>query len=73
MNLGANLYKLVMTNAQYLVLVALVVMGVYFGFKREFSKMIGFLIVAAVAVLFVFNTAGVKDVLLQVANTIIGS
>ncbi len=73
MNLGANLNKLVMTNAQYLVLVALVVMGVYFGFKREFSKMIGFLIVAAVAVLFVFNTAGVKDVLLQVANTIIGS
>lgn len=73
MNFGANLYNLVMTNAQYLVLVALVIMGVYFGFKREFSKMIGFLIVAAVAVLLVFNTAGVKDILLQIANTIIGS
>ena len=33
------------------------------GFKREFSKLIGFLVVALVAVGLVFNTSGVKDVL----------
>ena len=42
------------------------------GFKREFSKLIGFLVVALVAVGLVFNASGVKDVLLQLFNKIIG-
>ncbi len=44
---------------------AIVVIGIYLGFKREFSKLIGFLVVALVAVGLVFNASGVKDVLLQ--------
>ena len=43
------------------------------GFKRELSKLIGFLIVALVAVGLVFNASGVKDVLLQLFNKIIGA
>ncbi len=43
------------------------------GFKREFSKLIGFLVVALVAVGLVFNASGVKDVLLQLFNKIIGA
>ena len=50
---------------------AIVVIGIYLGFKREFSKLIGFLIVALVAVGLVFNASGVKDVLLQLFNKII--
>ena len=42
-------------------------------FKREFSKLIGFLVVALVAVGLVFNASGVKDVLLQLFNKIIGA
>ena len=52
---------------------AIVVIGIYLGFKREFSKLIGFLVVALVAVGLVFNTSGVKDVLLQLFNKIIGT
>lgn len=44
---------------------AIVVIGLYLGFKREFSKLIGFLVVALIAVGLVFNAAGVKDVLLR--------
>ncbi|HFH8294674.1 hypothetical protein [Streptococcus sp. 2022WUSS135] len=45
----------------------------YLGFKREFSKLIGFLIIAIIAVGLVFNAAGVKDILLELFNRIIGA
>ena len=64
MNFGQNLYNWFLSNAQSLVLMAIVVIGIYLGFKREFSKLIGFL---------VFNASGVKDVLLQLFNKIIGA
>ena len=47
--------------------------GFYLGFKREFSKLFGFLVVALVAVGLVFNAGGVKDVLLELFNKIIGA
>jgi len=62
---GENLYNWFLSNAQSLVLMAIVVIGIYLGFKREFSKLIGFLVVALVAVGLVFNASGVKDVLSQ--------
>ena len=63
MNFGQNLYNWFLSNAQSLVLLAIVVIGLYLGFKREFSKLIGFLIIAIIAVGLVFNAAGVKDIL----------
>ncbi|HCA4676798.1 TPA: hypothetical protein MWZ71_003076 [Enterococcus faecium] len=47
--------------------------GLYLGFKREFSKLIGFLNIAIIAVGLVFNAAGVKDILLELFNRIIGA
>ena len=44
MNFGVNLYNWLLSNAQPLVLVAIVVIGLYLGFKREFTKLIGFLV-----------------------------
>ena len=64
MNFGQNLYQWFLSNAQSLVLMAIVVIGIYLGFKREFSKLIGFLVVALIAVGLVFNAGGVKDVCL---------
>ena len=55
MNFGQNLYQWFLSNAQSLVLMAIVVIGIYLGFKREFSKLIGFLVVALIAVGLVFN------------------
>ncbi|MFN6626652.1 hypothetical protein [Enterococcus faecalis] len=68
-----SIYTWFLQNAQSLVLLAIVVIGLYLGFKREFSKLIGFLIVALIAVGLVFNAAGVKDVLLSLFNRIIGA
>jgi multisubunit Na+/H+ antiporter MnhC subunit len=68
MNFGQNL-----TNAQSLVLLAIVVIGLFLGFKREFSKLIGFLVIALIAVGLVFNASGVKDVLLNLFNRIVGA
>ena len=65
MNFGQNLYQWFLTNAQSLVLLAIVVIGLFLGFKREFSKLIGFLVIALIAVGLVFNASGVKDVLLN--------
>ena len=73
MNFGQNLYQWFLSNAQSLVLMAIVVIGIYLGFKREFSKLIGFLVVALIAVGLVFNAGGVKDVLLELFNRIIGA
>ena len=57
MNFGQNLYQWFLSNAQSLVLMSIVVIGIYLGFKREFSKLIGFLVVALIAVGLVFNAA----------------
>lgn len=73
MNFGVNLYNWLLSNAQPLVLVAIVVIGLYLGFKREFTKLIGFLVVAMLLVGLVFNAAGVKDVLLSLFNQILGA
>ena len=73
MNFGQNLYNWFVSNAQSLVLLAIVGIGLYLGFKREFSKLIGFLVVSLVAVGLVFNADGVKDILLELFNKIIGA
>lgn len=73
MNFGQNLYNWFLSNAQSLVLLAIVVIGLYLRFKREFSKLIGFLVVSLVAVGLVFNADGVKDILLELFNKIIGA
>lgn len=73
MNFGQNLYQWFLSNAQSLVLLDIVVIGLYLGFKREFSKLIGFLVIALIAVGLVFNAQGVKDVLLGLFNRIVGA
>lgn len=72
MNFGQNLFTWFSSNAQPLVLVSIIVIGLYLGFKREFTKLIGFLIVAVIAVGLVFNAEGAKNLLLNLFNTITG-
>ncbi len=52
---GQNLYQWFLSNAQSLVIMAIVVIGIYLGFTREFSKLVGFLVIALIAVGLVFN------------------
>ena len=75
MNFGQNLYNWFLSNAQSLVLMAIVVIGIILAALHFIvaGKGIGFLVVALVVVGFVFNASGVKDVLLQLFNKIIGA
>ena len=73
MNFGQNLYNWFLSNAQSLVLLAIVVIGLYLGFKRELSKLIGFLLIALIDVGLVLTHAGGKDILLELFNRIIGA
>jgi len=73
MNFGQNLFTWFLTNAQPIVLLGLVIIGVILILKREMTKMIGFLIFAVIAVLLVFNTNGVQRVLLELGNRILGT
>ena len=73
MNFGQNLYNWFLSNTQSLVLMAIVVIGIYLGFKREFSKLIGILVIVLIAMRLVFNASDVKDVLLKLFNRIIGA
>ena len=61
MNFGQNLYNWFLSNAQSLVLLAIVVIGLYLGFKREFSKLIGFLIIAIIAVCLLYTSDAADD------------
>lgn len=73
MNFGSNLYDWFLTNAQSLVLMAIVVIGLYLGFKREMSKLLGFLVIALICVGLVFDAGGCKDLLLQLFKKISGA
>lgn len=72
MSFGQNFYDWLLGNAQPLILAAIVIIAVYLGYKRELTKMIGFLVIAIIVVVMVYNTAGVKDLLLELGNKILG-
>lgn len=71
MNFGANIFDWFLANAQPLVLLALVVSGLIMAYKREFTKLIVIAVVGIIAVGFVFNTTGTKDVMLKFYNKVI--
>lgn len=73
MNFGTELYTWFSTQAQPLVWLALIFLGLNVIFKREITKLVGLLILALVVVLLVFNAAGVASVLLNLGNKIIGA
>lgn len=73
MNIGQNLQTWFASQAQPIVLIGLAVIGIWLLFKREFTKLVPFAIVAIIAVVLVFNPTGFKDVLLAVGNKIFGA
>lgn len=71
MNFGQNLYDLFINNAQPIVLVGFGVGGIYLLYKRKLTEFVVLLAVAIVAVGFVFNPTGAKDVLLKIFNGVV--
>lgn len=73
MDFGGNLLSWIQSQAQSLVLVGIIIIGVWLLFKKETSKLISFLIIGVAGILLVFNVTGVKDLLLQLGNSILGA
>lgn len=71
MNFGQNLFDWFLGNAQPLVLAAIVIAAVVTAYKREFTKLIGVVLIAIIAVGFVYNTTGTKDTMLKLYNQVI--
>ena len=72
MNFGQNLLTWFLGNVQPLMLLAIAVVGVYALIEKKISKVVGILLLSVVAVGFVFNTEGVKDILLDLFNSFFG-
>lgn len=72
MNFGQNLYNLVMSNIQPIVLLAIAVIGLVLLAQHKAAGMVMLIVVAIFAVGLVFNPNGAKDAMLSVFNTVIG-
>ncbi len=70
MNFGQNLLTWLQTNLQPLVLVGIIGTGAYFFIEKKFSKIIGLVVVAILAVGFAFATTEVKDIFLNIFKSI---
>lgn len=73
MDFGQNFYNLLLSNIQPLVLGGLLIMGVMIMVRKKIAEMVGFVIVAIIAIGIVFNPTGTKDVMLKVYNGIFNS
>lgn len=73
MAFGTNLLEWFQTEAQPLVILAIIVIGLILAFKRKSSELIVFALISVIVVLLVFNPWGVQQVLLELGNKIIGA
>ena len=71
-SIGQNFYDLLLENIQPIVLGAILVIGAMLAYKREVTKLVGFAVIAIIAIVLVFNPVGAKDKLLEIGNTILG-
>lgn len=72
MDFGTNIFNWFSGNAQQLVLIGLIVIGIYLIAKRETTKLIGFFFIAIIAIVLVFNPTGIKDLFLALGNKFLG-
>lgn len=72
MNFGQNFYTWLLSNAQPLVLAGIVIIGIYLIFKKEFTKLVVFGIVAVLSCVLVFNASGIQGLFTQLGNMVLG-
>ncbi|MGY3779312.1 hypothetical protein [Isobaculum melis] len=70
MGAGQNLFNTLQTEAGWLVLVGILIVGIYFAIKRKFTEMWATVAVLVIAVGFVFDTEGVKTIFLNLFKSI---
>lgn len=71
MNFGTNMYNWIMNNASPIYLGVLIFIGLWFLFRREFSKLPALAVIGVIGSLLIFNGDGVKNFLLAIGNSLI--
>jgi hypothetical protein len=66
MNFGQNILEFVQTNVAPIFLVVLACVAIYYLVKREMTKFGAFILVAIVVAGFVFDSEGVKNILVNI-------
>lgn len=69
MDFGQNILTWFLSNVRPLILLAIGVIGVVALIERKISKFVGLMLLGVVAVGFVYNTEGVKDMFLNLFNS----
>lgn len=72
-NFGQSIFDYVQGEAKWLVLAVFVVLGLIFAVKKEFSKLIGTLVIGVIACLLVFNPEAVKDFMIGIGNLFVSN
>ncbi len=72
MSFGQNLYNFFMEQAQPIVIILLMCVGLFLLWQKKLTELIAFCIVAVIAVGLVWNPYGAKDALLNVFNSVFG-
>lgn len=69
---GQNILNWVLQNLQPIVLLALAIVGIVLFIEKKISKIAGLIIISIVAVGFVFDPTGVKDIFLGLFHSFFG-
>lgn len=72
MSFGQNLYNFFMEQAQPVVIILLMCVGLFLLWQKKLSELVAFGIVAVIAVGLVWNPYGAKDALLNIFNSVFG-
>lgn len=72
-NIGQNFMNLVVDNAGPIAMTLLIIGGLYCLAKRKLAEAFGLLAMAIIAFVLIYNPVGVKDVLVNIGNQIMGS
>ena len=70
MDFGQNIFSIIQVNVGYLFLAVLVLLALYFLFKREISKFVGFIVAALFSSGFIFVPDIARDILVNLFKKI---
>lgn len=72
-NIGQNFMNLVVDNAGPIAMTLLIIGALYCMAKRKLAETFGLVILAIVVFVLIYNPEGVKDVLLDIGNQVMGA
>jgi len=73
MNVGENIFTWFQTQAQYFYYIACIAAIIYLFVNKKIAELIGFVVLAAIAAIVIFNPMGAKDFFVSLGDMAIGN